>query len=121
MHDSLIRRGGGFKQAALQLLRSFLPYTVYNITFALADAVLLVPADILSSLNSPSLFGDQDTVMKAIQEARKMREQIQREQHQPHAMDGKISLNNLGLNNCRSDKVILPRVYDEGLWPMRSV
>lgn len=33
--------------------------------------------DILSSLNSPALFGDQDTVMKAIQEARKMREQIQ--------------------------------------------
>nr|DBA17684.1 TPA: hypothetical protein GDO54_003095 [Pyxicephalus adspersus] len=60
--------------------------------------------DILSSLNSPALFGDQDTVMKAIQEARKMREQIQREQHQPHGIDGKIPLNNLGLNNCRSDK-----------------
>ncbi|KAM9301829.1 transcription factor SOX-6 [Gastrophryne carolinensis] len=60
--------------------------------------------DILSSLNSPALFGDQDTVMKAIQEARKMREQIQREQHQPHSMDGKIPLSNLGLNNCRSDK-----------------
>ncbi|XP_040184606.1 transcription factor SOX-6 [Rana temporaria] len=70
--------------------------------------------DILSSLNSPSLFGDQDTVMKAIQEARKMREQIQREQHQPHAMDGKISLNNLGLNNCRSDK---ERTHYENMGP----
>ncbi|XP_069821104.1 transcription factor SOX-6 isoform X4 [Dendropsophus ebraccatus] len=61
--------------------------------------------DILSSLNSPALFGDQDTVMKAIQEARKMREQIQREhQHQPHGLDSKMPLNNIGLNNCRGDK-----------------
>ncbi|XP_040844996.1 transcription factor SOX-6 isoform X17 [Ochotona curzoniae] len=63
--------------------------------------------DILSSLNSPALFGDQDTVMKAIQEARKMREQIQREQQQqqPHGVDGKLSsMNNTGLNNCRSEK-----------------
>ncbi|XP_061630038.1 transcription factor SOX-6-like isoform X2 [Phyllopteryx taeniolatus] len=36
--------------------------------------------DILSSLNSTALFGDQDAVMKAIQEARSMREQIQREE-----------------------------------------
>ncbi|KAM4777674.1 transcription factor SOX-6 isoform 10-T19 [Cyanocitta cristata] len=64
--------------------------------------------DILSSLNSPALFGDQDTVMKAIQEARKMREQIQREQQQqqqPHGVDGKLpSMNNMGLNNCRIEK-----------------
>ncbi|XP_070284358.1 transcription factor SOX-6 isoform X13 [Myotis yumanensis] len=63
--------------------------------------------DILSSLNSPALFGDQDTVMKAIQEARKMREQIQREQQQqqPHGVDGKLaSMNNMGLNNCRNEK-----------------
>ncbi|XP_053528966.1 transcription factor SOX-6 isoform X7 [Artibeus jamaicensis] len=63
--------------------------------------------DILSSLNSPALFGDQDTVMKAIQEARKMREQIQREQQQqqPHGVDGKLSsVNNMGLNNCRNEK-----------------
>lgn len=69
-----------------------------------------VYADILSSLNSPALFGDQDTVMKAIQEARKMREQIQREQQQqqPHGVDGKLSsMNNTGLNNCRSEKVKL--------------
>ncbi|OWK18000.1 SOX6 [Cervus elaphus hippelaphus] len=49
----------------------------------------------------------QDTVMKAIQEARKMREQIQREQQQqqPHGVDGKLStLNNMGLNNCRNEK-----------------
>lgn len=62
--------------------------------------------DILSSLNSPALFGDQDTVMKAIQEARKMREQIQREQQQqPHGVDGKLSsMNSMGLSNCRSEK-----------------
>lgn len=69
--------------------------------------------DILSSLNSPALFGDQDTVMKAIQEARKMREQIQREQQQqqqqPHGVDGKLpSMNNMGLNNCRNEKVMSP-------------
>lgn len=70
--------------------------------------------DILSSLNSPALFGDQDTVMKAIQEARKMREQIQREQQQqqqqqPHGVDGKLpSMNNMGLNNCRNEKVRSP-------------
>ncbi len=64
--------------------------------------------DILSSLNSTALFGDQDTVMKAIQEARKMREQIQREQLQHHqqGMEAKLSaLSSVGLNNCRADKV----------------
>ncbi|XP_044126961.1 transcription factor SOX-6 isoform X8 [Bufo gargarizans] len=67
--------------------------------------------DILSSLNSPALFGDQDTVMKAIQEARKMREQIQREQqHQPHGLDNKLPLSNIGLNNCRSDKMLLDAI-----------
>lgn len=67
-----------------------------------------VCADILSSLNSTALFGDQDTVMKAIQEARKMREQIQREQLQHHqqGMEAKLSaLSSMGLNNCRADKV----------------
>ncbi|XP_048827945.1 transcription factor SOX-6 isoform X2 [Brienomyrus brachyistius] len=62
--------------------------------------------DILSSLNSTALFGDQDTVMKAIQEARKMREQIQREQlqHHPQGMDSKLASLGMGLNNCRGDK-----------------
>ncbi|XP_016341241.1 transcription factor SOX-6 isoform X4 [Sinocyclocheilus anshuiensis] len=63
--------------------------------------------DILSSLNSTALFGDQDAVMKAIQEARKMREQIQREQFQHHqqGMEAKLSaLTSMGLNNCRADK-----------------
>ncbi|KAL2088796.1 hypothetical protein ACEWY4_015695 [Coilia grayii] len=63
--------------------------------------------DILSSLNPTALFGDQDSVMKAIQEARKMREHIQREQLQHHqqGMEAKLSaLTSLGLNNCRSDK-----------------
>ncbi|XP_075694328.1 transcription factor SOX-6 isoform X2 [Rhinoderma darwinii] len=67
--------------------------------------------DILSSLNSPALFGDQDTVMKAIQEARKMREQIQREQqHQQHGLDSKLPLTNIGLNNCRGDKMLLDAI-----------
>lgn len=46
--------------------------------------------------------------MKAIQEARKMREQIQREQLQHHqqGMEAKLSaLTSVGLNNCRVDKV----------------
>ncbi|KAM4744553.1 transcription factor SOX-6 isoform 1-T1 [Anableps anableps] len=63
--------------------------------------------DILSTLNSTALFGDQDTVMKAIQEARKMREQIQREQLQHHqqGIDAKLSaLTSVGLNHCRVDK-----------------
>ncbi|XP_015231468.1 PREDICTED: transcription factor SOX-6-like isoform X4 [Cyprinodon variegatus] len=63
--------------------------------------------DILSTLNSTALFGDQDTVMKAIQEARKMREQIQREQLQHHqqGIDAKLSaLSSVGLNHCRLDK-----------------
>ncbi|XP_056601274.1 transcription factor SOX-6 isoform X5 [Triplophysa dalaica] len=63
--------------------------------------------DILSSLNSTALFGDQDAVMKAIQEARKMREQIQREQllHHQQGMDAKLSaLTGMSLNNCRVDK-----------------
>ncbi|CAB1339274.1 unnamed protein product [Coregonus sp. 'balchen'] len=68
--------------------------------------------DILSSLNSTALFGDQDAVMKAIQEARKMREQIQREQLQHHqqGMEAKLSaLTGMGLNNCsRADKVRMP-------------
>lgn len=64
-------------------------------------------ADILSSLNSTALFGDQDAVMKAIQEARSMREQIQREQlhqqqQQPghHSLEAKLSaLSSMNLNN----------------------
>ncbi|XP_037401379.1 transcription factor SOX-6 isoform X1 [Pygocentrus nattereri] len=63
--------------------------------------------DILSNLNSTALFGDQDAVMKAIQEARKMKEQIQREQLQHHqqGMEAKLSaLSGLGLNTCRTDK-----------------
>ncbi|XP_034535987.1 transcription factor SOX-6 [Notolabrus celidotus] len=71
--------------------------------------------DILSSLNSTALFGDQDTVLKAIAEARKMREQIQREQLQHHqqGMEAKLSaLSSVGLNNCRVDK---ERAHFEGI------
>ncbi|XP_061077671.1 transcription factor SOX-6-like isoform X3 [Conger conger] len=60
--------------------------------------------DILSSLNSTALLGDQDAVMKAIQEARRMREQIQREQLLQQGLDSKLSLSGLGLNHCRGDK-----------------
>uniref|UniRef100_A0A8D2Q419 SRY-box transcription factor 6 n=1 Tax=Varanus komodoensis TaxID=61221 RepID=A0A8D2Q419_VARKO len=57
--------------------------------------------------------------MKAIQEARKMREQIQREQQQqPHGIDGKLpSMNNMGLNNCRAEK---ERTRFENLGPQLS-
>uniref|UniRef100_UPI003AB064B0 transcription factor SOX-6-like n=1 Tax=Centroberyx gerrardi TaxID=166262 RepID=UPI003AB064B0 len=71
--------------------------------------------DILSSLNSTALFGDQDAVMKAIQEARKMREQIQREQlhHQqqqqqagPQSLEAKLSaLSSMTLNNGSKERL----------------
>ncbi|XP_060694500.1 transcription factor SOX-6 isoform X2 [Hemiscyllium ocellatum] len=65
--------------------------------------------DILSTLNSTAFLGDQDAVMKAIQEARKMREQLQREQQlQQPGLDGKISsMNNLGIN-CTGNKERVP-------------
>ncbi|XP_068170302.1 transcription factor SOX-6-like isoform X1 [Antennarius striatus] len=68
--------------------------------------------DILSSLNSTALFGDQDAVMKAIQEARSMREQIQREQlhqHQqpgPQSLEAKLSaLSSMSLNNGNKERL----------------
>ncbi|XP_077590576.1 transcription factor SOX-6-like isoform X2 [Stigmatopora nigra] len=87
--------------------------------------------DILSNLNSTALFGDQDAVMKAIQEARSMREQIQREQfhhqqqapapppplpnHHPHHhaappghqnLEAKLSaLSNISLNNGNKERL----------------
>uniref|UniRef100_A0A8C8DJT7 SRY-box transcription factor 6 n=1 Tax=Oryzias sinensis TaxID=183150 RepID=A0A8C8DJT7_9TELE len=79
-------------------------FTHYRCCYIVVPSVFV---DILSSLNSTALFGDQDTVMKAIQEARKMREQIQREQLQHHqqGMEAKLSsLGSVGLNNCRVDK-----------------
>uniref|UniRef100_A0AAQ5X1I3 HMG box domain-containing protein n=1 Tax=Amphiprion ocellaris TaxID=80972 RepID=A0AAQ5X1I3_AMPOC len=70
-------------------------------------------ADILSSLNSTALFGDQDAVMKAIQEARSMREQIQREQlHQQQqqpghqSLEAKLSaLSSMSLNNGNKERL----------------
>lgn len=56
-------------------------------------------SSVQSQLSCP-VWGIRILVMKAIQEARKMREQIQREQQQqqPHGVDGKLStLNNMGL------------------------
>uniref|UniRef100_A0A8C3V6T3 SRY-box transcription factor 6 n=1 Tax=Catharus ustulatus TaxID=91951 RepID=A0A8C3V6T3_CATUS len=95
-------------EAAQPLNLSARPKTAEPVKSPTSPTQNLFPANILSSLNSPALFGDQDTVMKAIQEARKMREQIQREQQQqqqPHGVDGKLpSMNNMGLNNCRNEK-----------------
>ncbi|KAK5603681.1 Transcription factor SOX-6 [Crenichthys baileyi] len=71
--------------------------------------------DILSSLNSTALFGDQDAVMKAIQEARSMREQIQREQlhHQQQqqqpghqSLEAKLSaLSSMNFNNSNKERL----------------
>ena len=59
--------------------------------------------DILSSITSSGYLNDHDAVTKAIQEARQMKEQLRREQQ---VLDGKVAVaNNLGLNNCRTDKV----------------
>lgn len=73
------------------------------------------PPDILSSLNSTVLFGDQDTVMKAIHEARSIREQLHREQrhHQAGAqsLEAKLSvLSNMSLNN--GNKVIQQMLHN---------
>ncbi|KAL8222305.1 UNVERIFIED_CONTAM: Transcription factor Sox-5, partial [Gekko kuhli] len=58
---------------------------------------------ILSSITSSGYLNDHDAVTKAIQEARQMKEQLRREQQ---VLDGKVAIaNNLGLNNCRTDKV----------------
>uniref|UniRef100_A0A673ADL0 Transcription factor SOX-6-like n=1 Tax=Sphaeramia orbicularis TaxID=375764 RepID=A0A673ADL0_9TELE len=69
-------------------------------------------SDILSSLNSTALFGDQDAVMKAIQEARSMREQIQREQLHPppppgpQSLEAKLSaLSSMSLNNGNKERL----------------
>uniref|UniRef100_A0A4W5KCQ2 SRY-box transcription factor 6 n=1 Tax=Hucho hucho TaxID=62062 RepID=A0A4W5KCQ2_9TELE len=65
--------------------------------------------DILSSLNSTALFGDQDAVMKAIQEARKMREQIQREQlhhQQQQSLEAKLTaLSSMSLSNGSKERM----------------
>ncbi|XP_013980141.2 transcription factor SOX-6 isoform X1 [Salmo salar] len=64
--------------------------------------------DILSSLNSTPLFGDQDAVMNAIQEARKMREQIQREQlhHQQQSLEAKLTaLSGMSFSNGSKERM----------------
>uniref|UniRef100_A0A674ATP0 SRY-box transcription factor 6 n=1 Tax=Salmo trutta TaxID=8032 RepID=A0A674ATP0_SALTR len=74
--------------------------------------------DILSSLNSTALFGDQDAVMKAIQEARKMREQIQREQlhhQQQQSLEAKLTaLSGMSLSNG-SKVIVTERMHFESL------
>ncbi|XP_029524419.1 transcription factor SOX-6-like isoform X2 [Oncorhynchus nerka] len=64
--------------------------------------------DILSSLNPTPLFGDQDAVMSAIQEARKMREQIQREQlhHQQQSLEAKLTaLSGMSFSNGSKERM----------------
>ena len=75
--------------------------SLFQVEVGLLSLSALNLPDILSSLNSTALFGDQDAVMKAIQEARSMREQIQQQQ-QPghHSLEAKLSaLSNMSLNN----------------------
>ncbi|XP_069753980.1 transcription factor SOX-6 isoform X4 [Narcine bancroftii] len=80
--------------------------TVYRSMKSAASSRKFGHFDILSTLNSTAFLGDQDAVMKAIQEARKMREQLQREQQmQQPGLDGKMpSMNNLGIN-CTGNKI----------------
>lgn len=53
-------------------------------------------ADFLSSLDSTPLFGEQEAVLKAIQEARGVREQLQ----QQPSLEAKLSaLSNMSLSN----------------------
>lgn len=73
------------------------------------------PPDVLSSLNSTVLFGDQDTMMKAIHEARSIREQLHREQRHRQAgaqsLEAKLSvLSNMSLNN--GNKVIQQKLHN---------
>uniref|UniRef100_A0A8C7HHR4 SRY-box transcription factor 6 n=1 Tax=Oncorhynchus kisutch TaxID=8019 RepID=A0A8C7HHR4_ONCKI len=74
----------------------------------LTGAQCFPPTDILSSLNPTPLFGDQDAVMSAIQEARKMREQIQREQlhHQQQSLEAKLTaLSGMSFSNGSKERM----------------
>ncbi|XP_055793853.1 transcription factor SOX-5 isoform X8 [Salvelinus fontinalis] len=58
--------------------------------------------DLLSSLSSGGYLNDHEAVTKAFAEARQMKEQLMREQQ---VLDAKVAaVNNLSLNNGRSDK-----------------
>nr|XP_023992403.1 transcription factor SOX-5 [Salvelinus alpinus] len=58
--------------------------------------------DLLSSLSSGGYLNDHEAVTKAFAEARQMKEQLKREQQ---VLDAKVAaVNNLSLNNGRSDK-----------------
>uniref|UniRef100_A0A8C9YI68 SRY-box transcription factor 5 n=1 Tax=Sander lucioperca TaxID=283035 RepID=A0A8C9YI68_SANLU len=59
-------------------------------------------ADLLSTLSTTAYLNDHEAVSKAFAEARQMKEQLKREQQ---VLDAKVSaVNNLSLNNGRSDK-----------------
>uniref|UniRef100_A0A8D0CYM1 SRY-box transcription factor 5 n=1 Tax=Sander lucioperca TaxID=283035 RepID=A0A8D0CYM1_SANLU len=58
--------------------------------------------DLLSTLSTTAYLNDHEAVSKAFAEARQMKEQLKREQQ---VLDAKVSaVNNLSLNNGRSDK-----------------
>uniref|UniRef100_A0A6Q2Z639 HMG box domain-containing protein n=1 Tax=Esox lucius TaxID=8010 RepID=A0A6Q2Z639_ESOLU len=60
------------------------------------------PSNLLSSLSSGGYLNDHEAVTKAFAEARQMKEQLKREQQ---VLDAKVAaVNNLSLNNGRSDK-----------------
>ncbi|XP_073802665.1 transcription factor SOX-5 isoform X13 [Danio rerio] len=59
--------------------------------------------DLLSSITSAGYLNDHEAVTKAFQEARKMKEQLKREEQ---VLDAKVAaVNSLSLNNGRSEKV----------------
>ncbi|XP_039617516.1 transcription factor SOX-5 isoform X2 [Polypterus senegalus] len=58
--------------------------------------------DLLSSITSGGYINDHDTVTKAFQEARQIKEQLRKEQQ---VLDAKVAVvNSLGLNNSRTEK-----------------
>ncbi|XP_045068302.1 transcription factor SOX-5-like isoform X4 [Coregonus clupeaformis] len=69
--------------------------------------------DLLSSLSSGGYLNDHEAVTKAFAEARQMKEQLKREQQ---VLDAKVAaVNNLSLNNGRSDKVRYDKAALESL------
>uniref|UniRef100_A0A8C9YIQ0 SRY-box transcription factor 5 n=1 Tax=Sander lucioperca TaxID=283035 RepID=A0A8C9YIQ0_SANLU len=62
----------------------------------------VAPSNLLSTLSTTAYLNDHEAVSKAFAEARQMKEQLKREQQ---VLDAKVSaVNNLSLNNGRSDK-----------------
>uniref|UniRef100_A0AAZ3QM73 HMG box domain-containing protein n=1 Tax=Oncorhynchus tshawytscha TaxID=74940 RepID=A0AAZ3QM73_ONCTS len=76
------------------------PLSVYRPQSNLSS--MTVSENLLSSLSSGGYLNDHEAVTKAFAEARQMKEQLKREQQ---VLDAKVAaVNNLSLNNGRSDK-----------------